>query len=933
MDPTEPDLLHFGPFTLLPRQRVLLRDGAAVALRGREFDLLLALAKQAGDLVSNEQLIAQVWRRGGVSEANLRVQIGTLRRSLGDGRYIVNAAGRGYSLVEPLRAEASNPAASDHAGPVRPANHRALPARLTRVIGLEDTLERLATHLARQRMITITGAGGIGKTTLALSLADRQADAYADGACLVDLAMLEDASLVPATLAAAIGVRAFTGDPRGASLRFLRDRRMLLVIDNCERVAGAAASIADDLLRAAPGLSIVATSREPLKIDGEWIHRLHPMAAPPWSDQISAADALAYPSVELFVERARSSRDTFVLTDEDAPAVVEICRRLDGIPLAIELAAAHVDSLSVRSLAAHLADSFSLLRRGRRTAQARHETLRATFDWSFAVLGARERETLGRLGVFRGGFTLEAACAVAADRAMSEAELIDAIYELVAKSLVDRDETRSIPRYRLLETTRVFALEKLAEMGTIAAVARRHAEYCLEALSRAEADWPKRDATDWKAVHGRWIDDIRAAIDWCYGPGEDPVLGAEITARSAPLAIRLALLPEYLRMVERALEQLGRVSPAQVSLEVRLRGELIYLVHMKTVDDSMLRRIEAQALESSEAQSDARIKLAAFRAVFGSVFSRGDWPASLDCAERTMALALAPQDREALAQSQANMATAKHMLGDQDAALALIEAALQQSPPRPEPSYPAHARLNTSVAAMIIHARILWVRGYADQAEHVARVCLEHAAVEGGHGACSALGMAAIPIAIFRGDDQLARAYADRLADEAARHKLERWRDWSRSLERVLELRASPDAPLSAVWPDYETPGLPMLELDQFCALDQRLATPAALARIESGVSGWCAPELLRASTEVGIARGRLSEVQAEPVFRQSLAVAARQNAAAWGLRTATSLAGCLARQGRRTEARGVLEPAASALTEGFDTADYRRAQRILAQL
>jgi Transcriptional regulatory protein, C terminal len=320
-----------------------------------------------GELVGKEELIARVWRGTFVEEGNLKFQVGGLRRALGDGRggrrYIATSPGQGYRFVAPVTvAEASTPAA---AAPTR-QNHN-LPQQLTRLIGRADPVSRIVARLQRHRLLSIVGPGGIGKTSVAIAVAEASVNTYEHGVWLVDLAPVANPDLVATTLALVLGFDIRSDDPVPGLVAALGERQLLLVLDNCEHVIEAAATLAAAILRGAAGVHILATSREPLRVEGEHVERLPPLSSGAPSGHLSADEALAFPAVELFVERAAERLDEFELTDEDAPVVAEICRKLDGIPLAIELAAARVETFGMRGLATHLDDRFRLLTSGRRS--------------------------------------------------------------------------------------------------------------------------------------------------------------------------------------------------------------------------------------------------------------------------------------------------------------------------------------------------------------------------------------------------------------------------------------------------------------------------------------------------------------------------------------------------------------------------------------
>jgi DNA-binding winged helix-turn-helix (wHTH) protein len=412
----EGQVLTFGPFRLHLPERVLREGERPIRLGSRSLEILLVLVERAGELVGKDEIVTRVWANMEAQEATLRVHLSALRRALGHGQngayYVENVNGRGYRFVAHVtRLKHDSPA---RAVPVAAAERRhSLPAPLTRMIGRSDIVDALAIRLPQQRFVTVAGPGGMGKTTVALATADKLARCYRHGACFVDLSSITAPRLASSTLASALGLEVLSDDPVPALLALLRDTDLMIVLDNCEHVVEAVAALAEQVLKGAPGVHILATSREPLGAEGEWVHRLEPLDLPPQSATLTAAEALAYSAVGLFIERAMANLGSFALSDADASIVADLCRRLDGIPLAIELAAARLDLFGVRELATRLKDCLQLLTKGRRTAPPRHRTLRATLDWSYKLLSEPEQVILRRIAVFPGSFDLVSASAVA----------------------------------------------------------------------------------------------------------------------------------------------------------------------------------------------------------------------------------------------------------------------------------------------------------------------------------------------------------------------------------------------------------------------------------------------------------------------------------------------------------------------------------------
>lgn len=469
-------VLQFGPYVYHPRQRLILDGDRPLRMGGRALDILQVLVRRAGSVVSKDELIAEVWPTSVVEEINLRVHIAALRRALGDGqngqRYIVNIPQRGYSFIAMVQAAPAGLLTS--MATVQIPQHN-LPARLTPVTGRDSTVGGLVRQLPLRRLMTLTGPAGIGKTTVALRVAELLLQHYQDGVWLIDFAAIDDPARIGDHLQRTLQL------PIGSGLQALAQRHALLVLDNCEHLLDGCRALVDDLIKSAPRLSILVTSRTPLMARGETLLRLPALAVPPASAMRSVAEAMGHSAVQLFVSRARNHQHGFALREQDLNSVREICRRLDGLPLAIELAASQIDALGLVGLQAQLDNCFQLLALGRRTAVPRHQTLKAALDWSYEQLSVLEQTVLQRLAVFKMAFTLEAAIGVISCAAVPPGRLVEAVESLARQSLLSLEQGSGLSRYRFLNTTRIYALQKLERTGAMRDFENRHARYICRA--------------------------------------------------------------------------------------------------------------------------------------------------------------------------------------------------------------------------------------------------------------------------------------------------------------------------------------------------------------------------------------------------------------------------------------------------------------------
>src|SRR3977135_1868462 len=455
--------LRFGPLELSIGERVLRRDGVVLPLGGRALDILIYLAGRPGEVIAKQELIDHVWSDVTVEEGNLRVHVAAIRKALGDGqfgnRYIANIKGRGYSFVGtvvPLAGGTENRNAK-----FSPQGR--LPVRPIMMIGRETVVSEVSDKLRDERFVTLLGPGGIGKTTIALAVGRAAAEEFGGNVYFADLESLTDPRHVAGAVATSLGLALKSKDPGLELVDLVRSRKLLIILDNCEHVIETVALLAEQLYQQTEQVYLLTTSRELLKVEGEHCYRVLPLDYPPDGSEQTANAVLRYPAVQLFVRRVAARAGSVVLTDDEAPFVAEICRKLDGIPLAIELAAGQVAALGLKNTVAR----FELLKLSHRTAVPRHRPLQATLDWSYDLLSDAERIVLRRIAPFVGDFTLEGARHVAGELGADTGEIFDAIAGLVEKSLIATRIDEAPAQYRLLDTTRAYALEKLEEYAEV----------------------------------------------------------------------------------------------------------------------------------------------------------------------------------------------------------------------------------------------------------------------------------------------------------------------------------------------------------------------------------------------------------------------------------------------------------------------------------
>jgi predicted ATPase/DNA-binding winged helix-turn-helix (wHTH) protein len=939
-------IASFGPFSLHDKARLLERDGVPVKLGSRALDILWLLVSRAGDVVSKNELLAHGWPGLVVEEINLRVHIAEVRKALGDGkegaRYITNIPSRGYCFVAPVQriADAHPVVALPVQGSGIPETPvPVLPHRLERMIGRDDVVREVSQRLLSERFITLRGPGGIGKTTVAVALAHELSAQFDGQVRFLDFSMVKDASLVAGTIAWALGLVVHHSDPTDSIVAHLRNRRLLLVLDSCEHVVEAIARLAERIHEQAPGVSILVTSRESLLVEGEQIFELVPLDGPPKGAGLSASEMLTYPAARLFTERAAVAGHRTEIADEDAEVLAEICSKLDGIALAIELAAARVGTHGLREMATLLDGRLKLEWRGRRTAPPRHQTLGSTLDWSYGLISESERIVLRRLAIFAAPFTLQGAAMVAGEETDPAERIVESLEQLVAKSLISVRPDSAVTRYRLLDTTRAYATQKLADSGEATSIARRHARYVQHVLETTAADAGGGDQASRSRARTLLFSDARAALKWAFANDEGAGLRVPLAGACARLFVELNLLDEGRLWSSRALTMLDgstRGSAWELELQATLGHAFMFTERNSDLAEAALRR----GLEIANALGDRPNQFRLLARLNMFYRRTGEFRELLPIAFEAERVAREIGDKAGIAGAKALVGVSYHLIGDQAAAQLHLDDAVSGagSLRGAQPGHFAYAR-----TPQIPLARVLWLRGFPDQAVECVRPLTGAAAPQDAVMHCIALSWSA-SLYGWIGDWSSVEQMAGRLSTHAASHALSPYQAVATGFRAQTmiargELKEGVES-LQAALPRLHADRYELYASAFISELSQGLAELGqlaeglrilheAIARIEPAGEAFDGPELLRLRGELEARGGDLKAAEAS--FVASIALAEKQDALSWRLRTETSLARFRRKQRKAKPLDGLAETYAR-FTEGFETADLKAAREVLGK-
>jgi non-specific serine/threonine protein kinase len=928
-------------------RRELRVRGAPVPLGGRAFEIIQVLAQSAGELVTKDELMDRIWPGAVVMENTLQVHAAAVRKALGQYRNLLKTeSGRGYRLLGTWTTRVPGSenvfTSRQFLRPYAESRTGNLPATPSDLIGREATVRSVRDLISAYRVVTLTGPGGIGKTTLAIEAARGVLNDFKGGGWFVELAPLADANHVTSTVASVLGLKVIGGASSAEAVaRGIGDANLLLILDNCEHVIDAAAELAETIVRFCPHASVLATSREMLRINGEHIYRVPPLDVPAIG-QHDPESILRHGAVELLVSRTGALASSSSPSRDDITAIAAICRHLDGIPLAIEFAAARAAVLGFRQVEAGLNDRFRLLNTGRRTALPRHRTLRAALDWSYELLPPDEQWLLRHLAIFPGGFTMEAAQAVGAHKADGDV-ILDGISSLVSKSLVAVEEVATVPRWRLLETTRAYALEKLHENGEAADAMSRQAEFCLKLFAPFSFPDQLQAAIDALDAYRREIDNLRAALNWAVSPEGDTQLALAIAATAADFWVAVSQIGEAREWANKALALISNDTPSRIEmvLQCNLGMALIYTRGM--IADAREALMRALALAQEFADFDYQQR--AFH---------GLWLYSARSMAVHEAFAYARQYEEVSRDRDPHsQATADWLIGYTLFYLAEHHEATMRLR-RAVDRYPIESRdrdmvrlVNDLHASAYGHlSACLLSLGLLDAASQVAINAVEEArAANQPIALCIALTWEASLVFVSLGELETAERYGEELIDHAFKHGLGPFHAAGLCVRGSIAAKlGDPQRGL-----DPLRRGLSEMQKGSYLLFypffkAEFAAALAAAGRVDDGLVQideairfaeetdyrWFLPELLRAKGEVLLQQGLDNQPLAQNLFRDAADLSRSQGALFWELRAALSIADLLVRQNNQVDAAQVLQPVYDRFTEGFGRADLRAARALL---
>ena len=933
--------IFFGPFTLRFTERSLERDGAPIRLGSRELDTLILLVERAGEVVPHQEFLKRVWPNATVSKGSVRVTVAGLRKALGDdgdeARYITNVPGRGYCFIVSL--ETSPPKALEMPDPSRLATRAAtLPACLKRMIGRESVIPALTSRLISSRFVSIVAAGGMGKTSVAVMAAHALLQEFDGKVFFIDCGSLADSRLIADTIGSTLGITVQPEDPVSSLVATLSDRKLLLVIDNCEHLIGTIAPIAERLFLETDRVHILATSRESLRVEGEHVYRLPPLETPAETVNPTAEYVMGFSAVQLFVERSAAGGAFEELTDADAPIVARLCDELDGLPLAIELAAGKVNALGLHRTATLLESRLRLTWEGRRTAVPRHKTLGAMLDWSYKLLSDSEQLILRRLSIFVGRFNFAAARNVVFAETCCDESLAEGLAGLVEKSLLSRFVEIGGLGYRLLDSTRVYAAVKLSEAGEADLVAARHARHLMEFLGRLKREDVAADEDRSFRITPQ-LGNARKALEWCFSEKGDPILGCLLVAATAELFVEASLISECRDWAEKALSNL-RDEDRGTAVEMAIQEALASSSMFTRGNRDDVRQAFERGLSIAESLQDNRAKMRMLYALVCLSMRHGEVRKSFEVSQKLATLRRT--SGIGLEQGTGNSmgGIADHLIGSQRDAVRICEESLARASGTRLPGISSFSWVSAILVVASL-ARASWIQGFPERAVQIASRALAEGR-EGGRPIkrCMSL-IYTTHVFLWSGDYEKAESLVEEQINHARQHGLIPYHAVGLGMRGELLVKRGEAAVGIALLEQALEIMTRERHLMQLGSLKTSLAEGLAatgqhqlalqvidevIGRVLQFGNSFDLLEMMRVKGAILAAMGNCTAQEAESCLFDALARANAQGDLGWELRIANTLAELLAGQGRSNQACSILSEIHARFTEGHGTLDLRRA-------
>lgn len=879
-------LLRFGSHHIDLDRRELLRNGSVIPIGAKAFDVLIALFNANGSVVSRDNLIEQVWSGRIINDNTIEAQIHAIRRSLGPDKHLLRTAtGRGYFLVR--------------RGAETPSLNTNLRSEISDLVAREGLSELIADRLRQNRLVTLVGPGGIGKTRLATAVGNEMLASFADGVWFVELAPVDDEELLVTAISCVFRDPFLATENLQELSEVLRARDILLILDNCEHLVAKSAEVAIYLLSVCPKLKILATTREAFGFDGEQIIQVPPLALP-LGDESADIQAQA-PAARLFLSRFHSLAMTAAPTTEDMTAISEICRRVDGIPLALEMAAAAAATIGVREALRRIENSSELLGQTRRTTIPRQQTMEATIAWSYNLLQPAEQEIFRRLGIMAGPFTLEVARTLLGPDA---GDVASQLSSLVAKSLIKIENRDQTTCFLLLETIRAFARRRMMEAGDDDEIAQRHARCFLTLFQTCEREVKSVETHVWATRYRLHMNNARSALDWAFSDRGDATLGAALVVAIEPLWLHFSLVDELLARVRQAFARrppgTGYTGDIDMKLQTALGSSLLYIQGPGAETMASLR----SALMLADKSDNYEYQLRCLWGLCAAAMNAGKHAEPWDEFTRlTTEIHRHGGPTERLIATRAAGAV-RHLVGDQVGArqhlgefLAAYEEPKVNSPTK-------RFNFDQQSSALAVYARVHWLQGDQDTGNRLATEALHRAlGINHVHSICHALAQAAIPLALDNAQyDSADRLISDLYTISSARG-LMIWNIWasayrasyemtlSKGSTGVVELRNILNAHLDLPFSVYQSGFIGDLarayaEMGDW--VEAHRTIESAIARSQRNQELWCLPELMRISAEIAIRSERPDGVAfADDLLIKATALASEQGAFKWSARIA----------------------------------------------